>query len=112
MRIVFVMLAFSCFGCYQLYAQNMDLKKKAESGDRVAQCRYAESLTSGIFPTQQELEEAVLWYKQSAAQGYSPAQRKLGDAYFCGNGVKRDIQLALEWYKLAAAQNDPVAQYN
>ena len=112
MRIVLFMLAFSCFGCYQLYAQNMDLKKKAESGDRVAQCRYAESLTSGIFPTQQELEEAVLWYKQSAAQGYSPAQRKLGDAYFCGNGVKRDIQLALEWYKLAAAQNDPVAQYN
>ena len=108
---LFIWASF-CIGCCQLYAQNMDLKKKAECGDKVAQCRYAESLAGGFSPTQQELEEAVFWYKKSAGQGYSPAQRQLGDAYFYGYGVKKDVQLAIEWYKLAAAQNNPVALYN
>lgn len=112
MRMVLSMLASFYIGCCQLFAQNMDLKKEAENGDMVAQCRYAESLAGGLFPTRQELEEAVFWYKKSAGQGYSPAQRQLGDAYFYGHGVEKDVQLAIKWYKLAATQNNPVAQYN
>ena len=47
-----------------------------------------------------------------AEQGGAIAQGLLGLLYDLGNGVPKDAQLALKWYKLPAAQGDAGAQYN
>ena len=54
-------------------------------------------------------QQAARFYKQSAEQGYAPAQYRLGQSYEFGRGVKQDSELALVilgWLPaiLAAAQ--------
>ena len=57
------------------------------------------------FYTTQELEEASLL-------GNVEAMNSLGDRYVNGEGVKQDYNLAIGWYKKAAAQNYPDAIHN
>lgn len=53
---------------------------------------------------------AFSYYFKAAKQGDIVAQRKVGDCYKNGRGVKIDKTLAFEWYKKAAEQEDPLAQ--
>lgn len=46
------------------------------------------------------------WYKKAAEQGNDEAQDMLGDFYYYGNGVEKDLAKALEWYKKAADQGN------
>ncbi len=59
----------------------------------------------------QDYIKAVKYLRQSADQGYAPAQTGLGSCYAHGLGVKQDYAAAVEWYRRAAAQGDPLAQY-
>ncbi len=43
--------------------------------------------------------KALEFYKLAAHQGYAKAQYNLANAYLSGNGVQKDINLALELYK-------------
>jgi len=47
----------------------------------------------------------------SAQQGHAEAQSNLGYAYLYGRGVARDYHTALDWFRKAAAQNQPNAEY-
>lgn len=49
-------------------------------------------------------------YRIGAEQGAADAQRELGDCYYDGYGVKRDIVEAEKWYRKAAEQGDLSAQ--
>jgi len=50
---------------------------------------------------------------QSQAQAGDPiAQRRLGDRYDFGHGVKQDYREAAKWYEKAAEQGDAIAQNN
>lgn len=51
-----------------------------------------------------EYELAVKEWRQSALAGDADAQFNLGQAYKLGRGVKTDLDVALEWYRKAAAQ--------
>jgi TPR repeat protein len=42
------------------------------------------------------------WYHQAIAQGYAPAEYKLGLLYFEGKTVARDLAEALRWFHEAA----------
>jgi len=46
--------------------------------------------------------EAVKWYRKAAELGDDGAQKKLGDMYCNGNGVKQDYEEAKSWYLKAA----------
>jgi uncharacterized protein len=46
---------------------------------------------------------------KSALQGSAAAQFNLGDAYYYGFGVAKDIRSAIKWYKLSAEQGFPNA---
>ena len=47
-----------------------------------------------------------------AKQSNAPAQSNLGAMYEKGQGVPRDYETAVKWYKLAAEQVNVYAQYN
>lgn len=57
-------------------------------------------------------EEIAKLYLQAADLGYAPAQNSLGDCYYNGVGVEKNIERAFEWYRKAAEQGLSEAQYN
>lgn len=54
---------------------------------------------------------AVAWYTAAANAGLALAQFKVGNAYFSGAGVERDLVKAEQWYTRAAYQGLADAQY-
>jgi TPR repeat protein len=48
--------------------------------------------------------------RKAAEQGEAEAQIALGDAYYNGEGAKKDYKQAVSWYRKAAEQGNPVAQ--
>ena len=51
-----------------------------------------------------EYEIAVKQWREAALKGDPDAQFNMGQAHKMGRGVKTDLNVALDWYKLAAAQ--------
>lgn len=51
-----------------------------------------------------EYEAAVKQWREPAIKGDADAQFNMGQAYKMGRGVKTDLNIALDWYKKAAAQ--------
>ena len=60
------------------------------------------SLANTYYHDQMDFTEAVRWYRQAADLGYEGSQYKLGMSYFAGEGVEKDMALALEYVTLAA----------
>lgn len=54
--------------------------------------------------TRGEYENAVKQWREPALKGDADAQFNLGQAYKLGRGVKTDLDVALSWYRKAAAQ--------
>jgi len=82
----------------------------AEKGDPVSQYEYALICERGEGVPQNHAE-AVKWFRQSAAQDFSPAQLFLGLMYASGKGVTKNIGEALRWIHLAAEQENVTAQF-
>lgn len=61
--------------------------------------------------TDEDEDEAFVWYGKSADQGLDKAQYKVGIAYLKGSGVDRDREVAKVWLQKAADQGYPPAQY-
>ena len=49
---------------------------------------------------------------EKAKAGDSNAQLEIGNCYFNGNGVAKDYEQAMKWWKKSASKNNSVAQYN
>lgn len=84
----------------------------AEMGYEVAQSNAAFILDKGettILSEDEGLVRALSLWARAAAQGYSAAQVKLGDAYYYGRGTKVDYEAAASHYRLAS-EPDPNAQ--
>ena len=68
-----------------------------------------------IAPAQQSDADRNLFEdtKLKAEKGNAQSQRELGRIYEAGlHGVTRDMTEAVKWFRKAAEQNDPEAQYN
>ena len=61
---------------------------------------------------EENYEKAVMWYRRSAAQGYTSAKIDLAMCYFSGSGVQKNDYEAFELFKAAAEQGDPEAMDN
>ena len=59
----------------------------------------------------QSSEEAVVWYRKSAAQGFACAESNLGFMYESGRGVPQDYAEALRWYRRAAEKGNARAEH-
>ena len=53
----------------------------------------------------QDMSQALTYYKYAASQNYSSAQYMLGIIYANGEGVSKDVYKAYAWFHLAAEQN-------
>ncbi len=101
-----------CFlaGCASEDPAVSKLKALAAKGDSEAQNALAEMYFSGKGVSKNP-SEALHWLRESAGQGYSPAQYGLGSLYYDGaKGVPRNFPEAAKWLQLAAQQGSAVAQ--
>ena len=80
------------------------LKRAADAGHAAAQARYAYILERG-----HSWEEAVEYYRKSAAQGDMNGQYGLGSVYALGEAVPQDFAEARKWLTLAAEQEQELA---
>lgn len=76
------------------------LRQPAEQGQARAQFYLGNCYRNGIG-VNENLDEAIKWYKKAAEQGYTNAQDQLGDMYLYGKGVEKDEDEAQRWYKTA-----------
>jgi hypothetical protein len=56
--------------------------------------------------------QAIVWWLNSARQGYAKSEAELAFAYGSGRGVARDDAQSAAWCRKAAVQGLPIAQYN
>ncbi|MDR1111574.1 MAG: sel1 repeat family protein [Deltaproteobacteria bacterium] len=77
----------------------------AESGHGTSQ--YIQGLKHGSRGDGQ----AIRWFRLAAGQGNSEAMRRLGDIYYNGNGVPRDLTEAATWYRRVARLGNTEIQY-
>ena len=56
------------------------------------------------------LSEAVKWYREAAEQGQDMAQCCLGNCYFSGRGVDKNVENAVSWWRKSAEQGNILAQ--
>ena len=76
-----------------------------------AQYRLALLLEKGV-ETEQNIEQALYWYKKSAISGYAVAQHRLGFIFLYGKyGIKRNYKTAFYWFTKAANQEYKRSQY-
>ena len=75
------------------------LRRSANAGHAPAQVLLAEILDRSEFD-----EEAVAFYRKAAEQGSADGQFGLGSMYSIGEGVKKDLESARRWIRLAADQ--------
>ena len=81
-------------------------KKAAEQGDAEAQFDLGYMYTTGRGVAQDD-DKAMEWYTQAAEQGYKPAQKVVGRAYFFGDrGMEKDLAKAEEWLMKIAEKGD------
>ena len=59
-----------------------------------------------------KLKTALKYIKKSASEGYPEAQLQLGEMYYNGEGVQKNLVKALQWFEEAADKDHPIAQYN
>ncbi len=59
-----------------------------------------------------DFQKAAKWYDVAAAQGFAPAQYRLGNFNEKGLGMPRNLEKAKTWYQLAAQQGNASAMHN
>ncbi len=95
----------------QVAAQIDSIRYKAEHGDAKFQYAFGVCYEKG-WGVEQDMKEALLWYKKAAAQNNGPAYNSVGNFYRLGIGVKADPKQAFEWYQKGAATRDDQAMLN
>jgi serine/threonine protein kinase len=88
-----------------------ELKKRAESGDAIAQYQLGRAFEKGRGVDRDDVE-AVRWLQSSADQGNAHAQVDLGVAYCTGRGVTQNYSEGSNWFRKAAEQGDAVGEVN
>ena len=69
--------------------------------------RFAEGRT-----VNRDVKAATAWFEKAAAQGFAPAQYRLGSAYEKGIGQPRNPASAITWYGRAAEAGNMRAMHN
>ncbi len=102
--------------------------KQAKAGSAIAQTLLGmvfregtdRSALSGVGATgqlatlrsQMNNEEAIKWLGEAARQEFPMAQVEIGEMYYRGHGVMRDIDQAIAWTEKAARTDYPRAHLN
>jgi len=82
------------------------LRRASDAGHAAAQAAYAY-----ILDKSDEDEEAVKYYKMSAAQGHPDGMYGLAGMYFMGEGIKQDFVEGRKWMVKAAETGHEMATH-
>ena len=85
-----------------------ETKELALKGDINAQIQLGVFYNKGL---EKDFLEAYYWMKMAAKQNHPFACRYLGRAHFWGQGTSKSIDLAIQWFLLAANKGDKLAMY-
>jgi len=66
--------------------------------------RELQAIAGGLYDDAGFSDMAIVMYTSSAEQGDRGAQNLLGNRFYNGNGVIKNVTTAMKWYKLAAQQ--------
>jgi len=97
------------------------LEQRAKSGNVVAQTtlgiayregvdRIVESGTNRSFRANPNNTKSIKWLRQAAEAGFPMAQVELGEMYYQGHGVDRDLNESARWLELASRARYPRAR--
>ena len=81
--------------------------RSAQLGLKEAQANLAY-----LYEMKEQYSEAFEWYGKAADQGSALAQNQLGNFYYSGIVVQKDLDKAIEWWEKAARQGYEPAQNN
>ena len=77
---------------------------------------YAQYILGTIYEegrsVQQDMQQAIEWYKKASAQGLVKANYHLGLCYKMGKGVNRDYEKAREYFLLASKEGEYLSMYH
>ena len=82
----------------------------AEGGDVNAQYELGLRYINGD-EVDEDVEEAIRWFRKAAMQGHINAQYELGRRYNEGDDVEMDYREAARWFRMAAEKGDADSQY-
>lgn len=97
------------------------LEHKAGAGNVMAQTtlglahregidRARHAATGQVMRFKANNTKALRWLNKAADAGFPVAQAELGEMYYAGHGVDRDLQASRHWMELAAAAEYPRAK--
>jgi len=73
----------------------LHIKDAAEAGNGKAQCHLGDFYKDGIA-VEVDLKKAFEWYSKSYGQGVEESIPKIAEAYFYGDGVEKNLNMAFE----------------
>lgn len=88
------------------YVDPKKLSQLADRNDPKALNNIGWLWARGQGGVKQDFKEAMLWWKQAARHGYTPAMNNVGLLYAQGNGVKQNYEEAFKWWMRAAERGD------
>jgi hypothetical protein len=97
------------------------IEQRAKAGNVVAQTtlgiayregvdRIVESGTNRSFRANPNNTKSIKWLRQAAEAGFPMAQVELGEMYYQGHGVDRDLNESARWLELASRARYPRAK--
>lgn len=97
------------------------LEQRAKAGNVVAQTtlgiayregvdRISESGTNRSFRANPNNTKSIQWLRQAAEAGFPMAQVELGEMYYQGHGVDRDLNESKRWLEMASRARYPRAK--
>lgn len=89
----------------QNYQESIKWLRKAADGG-LANAQFSMGLLycghMGMF--QRDIEKAIQYFMKAAVQGHPQAQNEIGNAYYYGSGMPKNMPEAEKWYQMAVQQ--------
>ena len=86
--------------------------KASPEDERLINDPKTQTMLGNRFRDGRSYDEALVWYRKAAAQGFAGAQNNLGAMYEQGLGLSKDEAEAARWYRKAAEQGNAYAQHS
>ncbi len=80
--------------------------KAAAAGDAQSMTNLGFIYDAGLLDGKRDFAGALPWYRKAAELGQTRAMINLGNMYRLGDGVPRDRDEALRWFRLAEKKGD------
>jgi hypothetical protein len=75
-----------------------EIVHKAQMGDPQAEAALGQNYEYGIWSPKDQAQ-ALVWYRKAAEHGDIGARERIGQMYFDGEGVQRDLTVAARWFR-------------